>query len=142
MIKTANSSRGAFLTDGSGRAVYDFLADSKNKSACSGACASAWPPVIVTGQPTAGSGVTASGLSTLTRSDGTKQATYMGRPLYYFAGDTGPGTDKGQGLNGFGHLWWLVTPAGASLTGNVTVSGGSGGTAPASSPSSGGGYGY
>src|SRR5215469_6608949 len=136
MIKTANSSRGAFLTDGSGRAVYDFLADSKNKSACSGACASAWPPVIVTGQPTAGSGVTASGLSTLTRSDGTKQATYMGRPLYYFAG--GPGPDKGQGLNGFGHLWWLVTPAGASLTGNVTVSGGSGGTAPASSPSSGG----
>lgn len=141
-IKTATSSGGAFLTDGSGRAVYDFLADSKNKSACSGACAAAWPPVIVTGQPTAGSGVTASGLSTITRADGTKQVTYMGRPLYYFAGDTGPGMDKGQGLNGFGHLWWLLTPTGASLTGNVTISGGSGGTAPASSPSSGGGYGY
>jgi predicted lipoprotein with Yx(FWY)xxD motif len=142
MIKTSTSSRGAFLTDGSGRAVYDFLADSKNKSACSGACAAAWPPVIVTGQPTAGGGVSASGLSTITRSDGTKQVTYDGRPLYYFAGDTGPGMVKGQGLNGFGHLWWLLTPTGASLTGSVTVSGGSGGTAPASSPSSGGGYGY
>jgi predicted lipoprotein with Yx(FWY)xxD motif len=142
MIKTSTSSRGAFLTDGSGRAVYDFLADSKNKSACSGACAAAWPPVVVTGQPTAGGAVTASGLSTITRSDGTKQVTYEGRPLYYFAGDTGPGMAKGQGLNGFGHLWWLLTPTGASLTGNVTISGGSGGTAPSTSPSSGGGYGY
>ena len=142
MIKTGTSSRGAFLTDGSGRAVYDFLADSKNKSACSGACAAAWPPVVVTGQPTAGSGVTASGLSTLTRSDGTMQATYDGRPLYYYAGDTGPGMANGQGLNGFGHLWWLLTPSGASLTGKVTISGGSGGTAPSTSPSSGGGYGY
>jgi len=143
MIKTSTSSRGAFLTDGSGRAVYDFLADSKNKSACSGACAAAWPPVVVTGQPTAGGGVTASGLSTITRSDGTKQVTYEGRPLYYYAGDTGPGMANGQGLNGFGHLWWLLTPTGASLTGSVTVSGGSGGgTAPSTSPSSGGGYGY
>jgi predicted lipoprotein with Yx(FWY)xxD motif len=143
MIKTGTSSRGAFLTDGSGRAMYLFLADSKNKSACSGACASAWPPVIVTGQPTAASGVNASDLATITRSDGTKQVTYDGHPLYYFAGDTGPGMDNGQGVNGFGALWWLVAPSGASLTGNVTVSGGSGGgTAPSSSPSSGGGYGY
>lgn len=142
MIKTGTSSGGAFLTDGSGRAIYDFLADSKNKSACTGACAQLWPPVVVTGQPTAGSGVSASGLSTITRSDGTKQVTYMGRPLYYYAGDTGPGMDNGQGLNGFGKLWWLVTPTGASLTGKVTISGGSAGTAPPASPSSGGGYGY
>lgn len=143
MIKTATSSGGAFLTDGSGRAMYLFMADSKNKSACSGACAAAWPPVIVTGQPTAASGVTASDLSTITRSDGTKQVTYDGHPLYYYAGDTGPGMDNGQGLNGFGAVWWLVAPSGSSITSKVTVSGGSGGgTAPASSPSSGGGYGY
>src|SRR5215469_2625617 len=77
-IKTATSSGGAFLTDGSGRAMYLFLADSKNKSACDGACAAAWPPVIVTGQPTAASGVNASDLSTITRSNGTKQVTYDG----------------------------------------------------------------
>jgi predicted lipoprotein with Yx(FWY)xxD motif len=142
MIKTGTSSGGAYLTDGSGRAIYDFLADSKNKSACTGACAAAWPPVIVTGQPTAGGGVTASELSTITRSDGTKQVTYDGRPLYYYAGDTGPGMANGQGLNGFGHLWWLLTPAGASLTSKVTISGGSGGGAPSSPPSSGGGGGY
>jgi predicted lipoprotein with Yx(FWY)xxD motif len=143
MIKTGTSSGGAFLTDGSGRAMYLFLADGKNKSSCSGACASAWPPVIVTGQPTAASGVNASDLSTITRSDGTKQVTYNGHPLYYYAGDTGPGMDNGQGLNGFGAVWWLVAPSGASITSKVTVSGGSGGgTAPSSSPSSGGGYGY
>jgi predicted lipoprotein with Yx(FWY)xxD motif len=138
VITTKTSSGGSFLTNGEGRAVYLFMADSTGKSTCDGACASAWPPVIATGQPTATGGAQASVLSTITRSDGTKQVTYDGHPLYYFTGDTGPGTDKGQGLNGFGAKWWLVTPAGSSITTAVTI-GGSGAT---SSPSSGGGGGY
>jgi len=137
VITTKTSSGGSFLTNGAGRAIYLFMADSTGKSACSGACAAAWPPVIAAGQPTAAGGAQASDLSTITRSDGTKQVTYDGHPLYYFEGDTGPGTDKGQGLNGFGALWYLVAPSGSSITTAVTISGSP--SAPASS-SGGGGY--
>jgi predicted lipoprotein with Yx(FWY)xxD motif len=138
VITTKTSSGGSFLTNSAGRAVYLFMADSSGNSTCSGACASAWPPVVATGQPTAAGGAQSSGLSTITRSDGTKQVTYDGHPLYYFVGDTGPGTDKGQGVDGFGAKWWLVAPSGSSITTAVTI-GGSGAT---SSPSSGGGGGY
>ena len=64
--------------------------------------------------------------------------TYDGHPLYYFQGDTGPGTDKGQGLNGFGAVWYLVAPSGSSITTAVTISGS--GSTPASSSGGGGGY--
>ena len=138
MITTKTSSGGSFLTNSAGRAIYLFMADSSGKSACSGACAAAWPPVVATGQPTASGGAQSSDLSTITRSDGTKQVTYDGHPLYYFEGDTGPGTDKGQGLNGFGALWYLVAPSGSSITTAVTISGS--GSAPASSSGGGGGY--
>jgi predicted lipoprotein with Yx(FWY)xxD motif len=137
VITTKTSSGGSFLTNGAGRAIYLFMADSTGKSACDGACAAAWPPVIATAQPTATGSAQASGLSTITRSDGTKQVTYDGHPLYYFQGDTGPGTDKGQGLDNFGAKWWLVAPTGSSITTAVTISGS--GSAPAST-SGGGGY--
>ena len=137
MITTKTSSGGSFLTNSAGRAIYLFMADSTGKSTCDGACAAAWPPVIAAGQPTAAGGAQASDLGTITRSDGTKQVTYDGHPLYYFQGDTGPGTDKGQGIDGFGAKWWLVAPSGSSITTAVTISGS--GSAPASSPSSGGG---
>jgi predicted lipoprotein with Yx(FWY)xxD motif len=137
MITTKTSSGGSFLTNSAGRAIYLFVADSTGKSTCDGACASAWPPVIAAGQPTAAGGAQATDLGTITRSDGTKQVTYNGHPLYYFSGDTGPGTDKGQGIDGFGAKWWLVAPSGSSITTAVTISGS--GSAPASSPSSGGG---
>jgi predicted lipoprotein with Yx(FWY)xxD motif len=138
VITTKTSSGGSFLTNGAGRAIYLFMADSTGKSACDGACAAAWPPVIATAQPTATGGAQATDLSTITRSDGTKQVTYDGHPLYYFQGDTGPGTDKGQGLDNFGAKWWLVAPTGSSITTVVTI-GGAGAT---SSPTSGGGGGY
>src|SRR5215469_4671157 len=120
VITTKTSSGGSFLTNGAGRAVYLFMADSSGKSTCDGACAAAWPPVIAAGQPTASGGAQSSDLSTITRSDGTKQVTYNGHPLYYFEGDTGPGTDRGQGLNGFGAKWWLVAPSGSSITSAVS----------------------
>ena len=137
VITTKTSSGGSFLTNGAGRAVYLFMADSTGKSTCDGACASAWPPVVATGQPTASGSAQANDLGTIARTDGTKQVTYDGHPLYYFTGDTGPGTDKGQGLDGFGAKWFLVTPAGSSITTAVTISGS--GSAPSSS-SGGGGY--
>ena len=117
VIETASSSAGAFLTDGSGRAVYLWAKDTGDMSNCSGACAGAWPPVTASGTVTASGGAKASDLGTITRSDGTKQVTYDGHPLYYFVGDSGAGQTNGQGSDNFGAKWWLVAPSGAQITG-------------------------
>lgn len=116
LVKVTHGAKGMYLTDGSGRALYLWVADSSGKSSCSGACAQAWPPLTTKGKPTGSGGVAAAKLTTTTRSDGTKQVVYNGHPLYYFAGDTGPGTTTGQGSDGFGAKWWLVTPAGSAIT--------------------------
>jgi len=136
VITTKSGSAGAFLTDGSGRAVYLWMKDGKDSSACSGACAGAWPPVTTTGAVTASGGVNNAVLSTITRSGGAKQVVYDGHPLYYFSGDSGPGQVNGQGSDGFGAQWWLVDPAGTSITAAVTVSSGAATPAPSASASS------
>lgn len=115
-ISSRSGNVGTYLTDGSGRALYLFMSDTPTTSTCSGACATAWPPLIGTGTPAVADGAQAAMLGTLARADGTTQVTYGGHPLYYFAADTTPGTTKGQGKNGFGALWWLVDPAGTALT--------------------------
>ena len=141
VITTASSSGNTFLASGSGRAIYLWAKDTGNASACTGACAAAWPPV--TGAATAAGSAKASDLGTITRSDGTKQVTYDGHPLYYFVGDSGPGTATGQGSDNFGAKWWLVSPAGSDVTASVssfTVSGSSSGATPSSSSGGGGGY--
>jgi predicted lipoprotein with Yx(FWY)xxD motif len=129
-IGTATGKPGVYLTGDNGRSVYLWVADSGGKSACSGACAKAWPPVETKGKPTAGSGVTAADLGTITRSDGSEQVTYNGHPLYYFIADKSAGSTIGQGNNGFGAKWWLVAPSGSAITTGST------------SASSGGRYGY
>jgi predicted lipoprotein with Yx(FWY)xxD motif len=148
MITTATSSAGTFLTTSSGRAVYLWTKDTGNMSACTGACAGAWPPVTTTSTVTASGSADASDLGTITRSDGTKQVTYDGHPLYFFSGDSGPGMASGQGSDGFGAKWWLVAPNGSDVTASVSsfTAGGSG-SAPAATPaapssSSAGGNGY
>lgn len=110
-----------YLADGAGRALYLFVIDSFGKSNCNGACAVAWPPL--TGAATAGAGVTGS-LASITRSDGSSQAVYAGHPLYYFQQDTGAGQTNGEGVNGFGGLWYLLDPSGKPIT-SLSSSGGS-----------------
>jgi predicted lipoprotein with Yx(FWY)xxD motif len=148
-ITTASASGATFLTDGSGRAVYLWKKDTGDASQCTGACASAWPPVTTSGTATAAGSAKASDLGTITRSDGTKQVTYDGHPLYFFSGDSGAGQANGQGSDGFGAKWWLVSPSGTDVTGSVssfTPSSGGASTAPsspapsASSPGTGNGY--
>jgi predicted lipoprotein with Yx(FWY)xxD motif len=134
VIAAHTGSAGSFLTNGSGRAVYLWSADSMNKSTCSGACAGAWPPVTTHGKPTVSGGAKAADLGTITRSGGVKQVTYEGHPLYFFAGDSGPGQTNGQGSDGFGAKWWLVAPSGMQITAADTAAAaaGSASTAPAS----------
>ena len=129
VITTQAGSAGTFLTNGSGRTVYLWAKDGTNMSACSGACAAAWPPVPATGTLTATGSAKGSDLGTITRSDGTKQVTYDGHPLYYFAGDSGAGQANGQGSDSFGAKWWLVAPSGAQITGTDTAA-----AAPAPTP--------
>lgn len=134
-VETHSGAVGTYLTDGSGRALYLFTSDSGGTSTCTGACASAWPPLTPHGTTAAASGAKSSMLGTLTRSDGSKQVTYAGHPLYYFAGDSAAGDTNGEGSTAFGATWWLVAPTGASITQG-------GGSAPSGSAtgSSGGGY--
>jgi predicted lipoprotein with Yx(FWY)xxD motif len=145
VITTASSSGGTFLTDG-GRAVYLWAKDGTGMSACSGACAGAWPPVTATGTVTAAGAAKASDLGMITRPDGTRQVTYDGHPLYFFAGDSGAGMAGGQGSDAFGAKWWLVSPSGGDVTAAIssftaTGSGTAAAPAPApASPGAGGGW--
>jgi predicted lipoprotein with Yx(FWY)xxD motif len=106
------------LTDGRGFTVYAFDADKGTTSACSGACATAWPPVKATGTtPHVGTGVTQSLVGQATRADGTRQLTYNGRPLYLFQGDSAPGSTSGDGSQAFGARWDALTASGEDATG-------------------------
>jgi predicted lipoprotein with Yx(FWY)xxD motif len=115
-VAVGSSGLGNILVDSQGRTVYMFGADSGTTSACTGACAAAWPPVPATGTPTAGNGANAALVATTSRSDGTNQVTYNGHPLYTFTGDHQPGDTNGQGLVAFGGTWSALSPAGVSIS--------------------------
>ena len=114
-IALAPSKFGNILVDGHGRTLYDFVADKTTASTCYGACASLWPPLTVSGTPTAGSQIRASLLGTTKRTDGTTEVTYNGHPLYYFVSDTKPGDTTGQDINQFGAPWYVLTRNGTEI---------------------------
>jgi predicted lipoprotein with Yx(FWY)xxD motif len=102
VLKARDVSGVNLLTNARGLTLYWFAPDTSTKSACYGSCAAYWPPV--TGSPSAGPGVTGT-LGTITRTDGTVQATYDGHPLYTYIGDNAPGQASGNNLNLNGGLW-------------------------------------
>jgi predicted lipoprotein with Yx(FWY)xxD motif len=110
VVEIKDSSLGKIVTNGSGVTLYMFTPDSATSSACTGGCASAWPPV--TGPATKGTGVDADDLGVITRADGTKQATFYGHPLYTYAGDSVAGDVTGQGSGG---KWFVLTSAGTAV---------------------------
>jgi predicted lipoprotein with Yx(FWY)xxD motif len=126
-LGVGNSSLGKILDDSNGDTLYLFKKDAGTKSACTGACASAWPPLRVSGKPTVGSGASASMVGTTPRSDGKPQVTYNGHPVYTFTGDQSPGDTSGQGVNAFGARWYAISAAGNQVTGTASSSGGGGG---------------
>jgi predicted lipoprotein with Yx(FWY)xxD motif len=127
-LKTTTIGGVAVLTNAQGFTLYWFAPDTSTTSNCNGSCATFWPPVK--GPATAGTGVTGK-LGTITRADGSTQATYDGHPLYTYKGDTAPGQATGNNLNLSGGVWHEVTANGAAAA-----------PAPGTSTSSGGGYGY
>jgi predicted lipoprotein with Yx(FWY)xxD motif len=127
-VGVASTGLGDVLVDRQGRTLYLFERDSGAMSACTGACAVNWPPLRVRGTPLVGSGATRSDVGKTIRSDGARQLTYHGHPLYTFVNDKKAGETNGEGVNAFGGYWFAVSPAGTKV-------------APGSQPQSGGGYG-
>ena len=111
----SNAKLGSILVDDKGMTVYLFVADTSKESTCYTSCAAIWPPVLTDGAPQAGAGADASLLGTTTRTDGKVEVTYAGHPLYYFVQDKAAGDAKGQAINGFGALWWVMSPSGAAI---------------------------
>ncbi|MFF6994370.1 hypothetical protein ACFY93_05345 [Streptomyces sp. NPDC008313] len=112
-VDTKSSGKlGEILVDDKGNTLYLFLADTKNKSNCTDACATAWPPLLTKGNAEVGKGVDKKLLDTTKRPNGDKQVTYNGNPLYYYAGDTKPGQTNGQGLDQFGAQWFVLNTKG------------------------------
>jgi predicted lipoprotein with Yx(FWY)xxD motif len=103
---------GMVLFDGMGQVLYAFENDGPGRSACTAAdCVKAWPPMLTEGAPSAGRGIDASKLGTITREDGTRQVTYHGRPLYFYEHEA-PGEIKCHNVNLHGGLWWVIRPDG------------------------------
>jgi len=124
-IGVASSGLGNIVVNSKGRSLYVFGKDSGSKSACLGACAVNWPPLGANGKPTVGSGLKPSLVGLSGRSDGASQVTYDGHPVYLFVGDKRAGQTNGQGVNAFGGVWYVLSPAGNRIT--TTSSSGGGG---------------
>ena len=105
---------GQVLVDSEGHTLYAFSKDSGGTSTCEGACAKAWPPLLVEhGEPEPSNGAAASRLGTITDPDGARQVTYAGHPLYSYAGDKQPGEANGNGASAFGGTWNALKGSGA-----------------------------
>lgn len=106
-LKTASDPKlGTILVDGNGMTLYLYTKDTPNTSNCYNACATAWPPLFAD-SPAAVSGLPGT-LSTTTRTDGKKQVTYNGWPLYYYVKDTKVGDVTGQNV---GQVWFVINPS-------------------------------
>jgi predicted lipoprotein with Yx(FWY)xxD motif len=133
-VRVAKTRLGKVLVDSRGRTLYLFTKDSGTKSMCSGACATAWPPLRSTGTPTVSGGAKASRVGTTTRSDGKPQVTYNGHPLYRFADDQKSGDTNGEGLTAFGGSWFAVSPTGKRIAAQTSKSGGGSSASRAAAP--------
>jgi predicted lipoprotein with Yx(FWY)xxD motif len=120
---------GKILTDGQGMTLYLFTKDAANVSNCYDQCAVTWPPLLVAAgaQPTAAEGVPGQ-LGVIERTDGSRQVTYNGQPLYFFIKDSKFGDTTGQGVGG---VWFVVNPADTAMAATAA-------TPPATMPETGG----
>ncbi|HSE72551.1 MAG TPA: hypothetical protein VLA97_17415 [Nocardioidaceae bacterium] len=110
-IVTGASDFGTMLFDGTRQAIYLFDKETTSRPACYGACAEAWPPVLTDGEPRVGGETDASLLATTRRRDGSRQVTYAGHPLYYYAHE-GRNQVLCHDVEEYGGVWLVVTPSG------------------------------
>jgi predicted lipoprotein with Yx(FWY)xxD motif len=134
-LAVKRTAEGSTLVDAHGRTVYLFAADKPNVSKLSRAGFGVWPAFTATRVPRAAHGVSAANIGLIAGPNGTRQVTYNRHPLYYYVGDQKPGDTRGQGLNQFGALWYVLSPSGNATTKTASSQ------APAA-PAPSGGYGY
>jgi len=110
-IELSTNALGEIIVDAEGMTLYGFTPDTAGESTCYDDCATAWPPLLATDAAaiSAGAGLDSTKLTTVDRTDGTKQVKYGDWPLYYFANDAAAGDTNGQGLQ---DLWYVVDAAG------------------------------
>lgn len=114
VVMTAMTKLGSLLVDSKGMTLYT-LSNAGKPVACTGQCASFWPPLLLpagTVSATGGSGVT--GLGT-TMATGGEQVTVNGAPVYRFSIDKKPGDTNGEGISSFGGTWHVVKAAGTTV---------------------------
>ena len=109
------TSLGHILVNAKGRTLYLFMKDMNGRSACSGSCATYWPPLMKAGTLTVGSGVERALVGTTKRANGRLQVTYNEHPLYTFALDKSAGQTRGQGSSNFGAKWYAVSAQGKAV---------------------------
>jgi predicted lipoprotein with Yx(FWY)xxD motif len=132
-FSTANvSGVGTVLVDGRGRTVYILTADMHTNVPCNDAsgCTGLWPDLPLPDASSgakAGTGAKASLLGTKKLSDGETYPTYNGWLVYEYAGDSGPGQAKGQGIKSFGGTWYVLDASGNPVTSTSGGSSGGGG---------------
>ncbi len=133
VVAVSNPKEGEILANAKDITLYTYTADKGGKSACTGACLTYWPPLLLpsgTTQPVAGPGV--SGLGTVTEPGGT-QVTYHGMPLYTYIGDKAPNQTTGQGVVDSLGTWYVVSLSG-SASAPTTAAGGA--VTPTTTPAS------
>src|SRR5262249_50194704 len=102
---TVNGTSETILTNAQGMTLYYLNTDTTTTSACTGGCATNWPPLTASGTPT--SATTLSGKLTVVSNANGSQVQYNGHFLYTYAADTAPGQTKGEGV---GNKWHVATP--------------------------------
>jgi predicted lipoprotein with Yx(FWY)xxD motif len=115
-IAIRSTSLGKTLVDANGRTLYLFKGDRPGVSTLSSAGTAVWPRFVSAGHVKAEGGARAALIGTTTSPSGVRQVTYAGHPLYYYVGDSSPGSTRGQGLNQFGALWYVLGSSGNAIT--------------------------
>jgi predicted lipoprotein with Yx(FWY)xxD motif len=127
VLSMQHSPVGPILATGRGDTLYDFGPDTSTRSACvNDGCVFQWPPLVATGPLRVGKGVDPSLVGTIRRSDGARQITYGGHPLYTYNLDVMPGMVTGQAIDQDGGPWYVLNASGHQITTSFSVNAGGG----------------
>ena len=125
-----NGKNVTLLTNAKGMTLYRFTPDTATSTACTGGCASTWPPLLSGNASVPTSVASLPGKLTVQTNANGQQIEYNGHPLYTYSGDTSPGQTNGEGV---GNQWFVATT-------NLATNAGNGSATPSSKPYHNSGY--